>query len=80
MFGLLDLLATVATETLNNDESLKNVTTRPMSPNVDFADFRQESTKTSVKNPRRLTDFDVFGFHQVTKEPLSYKYSDLSQD
>ena len=77
MFGLLDLLATVATETLNNDESLKNVTTRPMSPNVDF---RQESTKTSVKNPRRLTDFDVFGFHQVTDAPLSYKYSDLSQD
>ena len=64
MFGLLDLLATVATETLNNDESLKNVTTRPMSPNVDF---KLESGKTSAaaKNPRRLTDYDVFGFHQV---------------
>jgi hypothetical protein len=111
--GLLDMLATVATQTLNTDESLRNVKTRPFSPQTNFEtqpyhtdfetrpfspqtnfetqpyhtniekrpfspqmDFKPEvkpfagSLSSSAKvisgrNPRRLTDYDVFGFHQV---------------
>ena len=67
MFGLLDMLATVATQSLNTVESLKNVITRPLSPKA--ADVKQElpaSKVTSTRNPRRLTDYNVFGFQQVT--------------
>jgi hypothetical protein len=78
--GLLDMLATVATETLNNDVSLRNVKTRPLSPQVEFKpDVKPfitpvtSSKPPSCRNPRRLTDFDVFGFQQVTWNAIKSK-------
>ena len=73
------MLATVATQTLNTDESLRDVKTRPFSPQRSFSpqmDFKPEvkpfvapvmssAKAVSSRNPRRLTDYDVFGFHQV---------------
>jgi hypothetical protein len=40
MFGLLDLLATVATQTLYSDESLKDVTTKPLADSKSEARFK----------------------------------------
>lgn len=76
--GLLDMLATVATQTLNNDVSLRNVKTRPLSPQADFKPDVKPfitpvtlSKPASCRNPRRLTDFDVFGFQQVSPNGLA---------
>ena len=70
--GLLDMLATVATQTLNNDVSLRDVKTRPMSPqfevkpNVSGNGTAFSSGKaSSSRNPRSLTDYDLFTFQQV---------------
>ena len=72
------MLATVATQTLNNDVSLRNIKTRPLSPQAEFkpdvkpfiVPVTSKSKPTSCRNPRRLTDFDVFGFQQVQDTSL----------
>ena len=72
--GLLDMLATVATQTLNSDVSLRDVKTRPMSPQFEskpnvFGNSTAflSGKATLTRNPRSLTDYDVFTFQQVNK-------------
>jgi hypothetical protein len=88
--GLLDMLATVATQTLNNDVSLRDVKTRPMSPQFEVKPNVSGNTSailssktTSTRNPRSLTDYDVFTFQQVnilqqTHDPRARRYLKLS--